>query len=222
MKQDYSPSSGFSLIELLVTIVIGLILAMAATPQLQERFRQSQVDAYTSRLEAGINLMKANMISRQDSCKIVFPAGAGGETEITPAALESLQIDTVGAATNCPKPTSMVDADGTSLSMNATDMRFVNIKNSLSPNQASDIRLLISPGEISMTTVGGVTAPDASVNPSPLIVRIRSIAMNNQRRGFERCLRLEPMTGILIRGTWPKDPNGSPLNFEAGSCTSNQ
>jgi hypothetical protein len=199
--------------------VIGLILAMAATPQLQERFRQSQVDAYTSRLEAGINLMKANMVSRQDTCKIVFPPGAGGETEITPAALESLQIDTVGANTACPKPTSMADANGSILSMNATDMRLVNIKNSLSPNQASDIRLLISPSEISMTTVGGVTAPDAS---SPLIVRIRSIAMNNQRRGFERCLRLEPMTGILIRGTWPKDDNGSSLDFAAGSCNSNQ
>jgi hypothetical protein len=96
--------------------------------------------------------MKANMISRQDTCKIVFPPGAGGETEITPAALESLQIDD---DTNCPKPTSMVDADGNNLDMNATDMRFVNIKNSLSPNQASDIRILISPHLISMTTVGG-------------------------------------------------------------------
>jgi len=46
--------------------------------------------------------------------------------------------------------------------------------------------------------------------------------MNNQRRGFERCLRLEPMTGILIRGTWPKDNNGSSLDFATGSCNSNQ
>ena len=60
MKQGYSTDSGFSLIELLATIVIGLILAMAAVPQLQQRFKQSQVDAYTSQLEAGINQMKAS------------------------------------------------------------------------------------------------------------------------------------------------------------------
>jgi hypothetical protein len=57
MKQKHSPDSGFSLIELLATIVIGLILAMATIPQLQQRFKQSRVDAYTSRLEAGINQM---------------------------------------------------------------------------------------------------------------------------------------------------------------------
>ena len=142
--QKQQGNSGFSLIELLVTIVVGLILAMAAIPQLQQRLKQSQVDAYTSRLEAGINQMKAGMISRQDACTIVFPAGSGTETEIQPSALESLQIDTEGAGSNCPKPTSMKTSDGRDLTMNITDLRLVNIKNTLSPNQANDIRLLIS------------------------------------------------------------------------------
>ena len=216
MKQGYSTDSGFSLIELLATIVIGLILAMAAVPQLQQRFKQSQVDAYTSRLEAGINQMKASMISRQDACTIEFPLGAGTEAEIKPSALESLQIDTQGAGSNCPKPTSMGRSGGSNLTMNLTDLRLVNIKHTLSPNQANDIRLLISPTSISMTTIGGVTAPDASMSTSPLIIRIRSTSMHSEAKGFERCLKLEPMTGTLIRGTWLG------TTFGQGSCKRNQ
>jgi prepilin-type N-terminal cleavage/methylation domain-containing protein len=216
MKQAYSTDTGFSLIELLATIVIGLILAMAAVPQLQQRFKQSQVDAYTSRLEAGINQMKASMISRQDACTIEFPLGAGTEAEIKPSALESLQIDTQGAGSNCPKPSSMGRSGGSNLTMNLTDLRLVNIKQTLRPNQANDIRLLISPTSISMTTIGGVTAPDASMSTSPLIIRIRSKSMHSEAKGFERCLKLEPMTGTLIRGTWLG------TTFGQGSCKRNQ
>ena len=216
MMQKQQGDSGFSLVELLVTIVVGLLLTMAAIPQLQQRLKQSQVDAYTSRLEAGINQMKAGMISRQDACTIEFPAGSGTETEIKPSALESLQIDTQGAGSNCPKPTSMGTSSGSNLSMNITDLRLVNIKNTLSPNQANDIRLLISPTRISMTTIGGVTAPDASVDTSPLIIRIRSTSLAAQAKGFERCLKLEPMTGTLIRGTWIG------TTFNQGNCRRNQ
>ena len=216
MMQKHSQNQGFSLIELLATIVIGLILAMAAIPQLQQRFKQSQVDAYTSRLEAGINQMKAGMISRQDACTIVFPTGAGTETEIKPSTLESLQIDTQGAGSNCPKPSSMGTPGGSNMSMNSSDLRLVNIKNTLSKSQASDIRLLISPSSISMTTIGGVTAPDASVSTTPLMIRIRSSSLHTKAQGFERCLKLEPMTGTLIRGTWIG------TTFSQGSCKQNQ
>ena len=216
MMQRHQPHSGFSLIELLATIVIGLIVAMATIPQLQQRHKQSQVDAYTSRLEAGINLLKAGMISRQDSCTIVFPTGAGSETEIKPSALESLQIDTQGAGSNCPKPSLMGSAGGANLSMNSSDLRLVNIKHSLSPSQDNDIRLLISPASISMTTIGGVTAPDANFSTQALIIRIRSASLKSRSMGFERCLKLEPMTGTLIRGTWI----GS--TFSQGSCSRNQ
>ena len=216
MKHNHSPDSGFSLIELLVTIVVGLILAMAAIPQLQQRLKQAQVDAYTSRLEAGINQMKAGMISRQDACTIEFPDGSGTEREIEPSALENLRIDTQEAGSNCPKPTSMGTSGGTNLTMNITDLRLVNIKNTLSPNQANDIRLIISPKSITMTTIGGVTAPDASFNTSPLIIRIRSTSLAEQSKGFERCLKLEPMTGTLIRGTWIR----TALN--QGNCKRNQ
>ena len=216
MKQEHNASTGFSLLELLATVVIGLIVAIAAIPQLQQRYKQSQVDAYTSRLEAGLNQLKAGMNGRQDSCTIVFPAGAGNESEIRPSVLEAMQIDTQGAGSNCPKPTSMGTADGRNLIMNSSDLRLVNSKNTLSASQNKDISLLIAPKSISMTTIGGVTAPDASVSSTPLIIRIRSASLNSRSQGFERCLKLEPMTGTLIRGTWVG------ATFSDGSCNRNQ
>ena len=110
----------------------------------------------------------------------------------------------------------MSTASGTSLKMNNTDIRLVNIKGSLSPNQLADIRLLISARSISMTTIGGVTAPDPSVTNDSLNIRIRSRSLRSQNKGFERCRCLEPMTGTLIRGTWVGG------NFGQGTCNRNQ
>lgn len=204
-------ADGFSLLELLITMVIIVIAATAVVPQLQQRMKQAAVDAYTNRLEAGINQFKASMIGRQDSCTITFPSPAGTSTEITPLALEELQIDTVGEGSDCPRPTGMNGLD-----MASTDLRIISLKGSLTKQQADDIRLLISPGSIAMTTVGGVSAPDANTSNEPLIIRVRSQSLHRQGRGFERCLMLEPMTGSLMRGTW------SGNDFTSGSCRQNQ
>jgi prepilin-type N-terminal cleavage/methylation domain-containing protein len=204
-------AKGFSLLELLVTLVISVVAAAAVIPQLQQRMKQAAVDSYTSRLEAGINQLKANMIGRQDSCTIIFPFGAGTSAEISPTALESLQIDTTGEGTDCPKPTEM---DG--LDMASTNLRMTGLKGSLTTQQKDDVKLLISPASISMTTVGGVSAPDATTSNEPLIIRVRSQTLHSQGKGFERCLLLEPMTGSLIRGTWIGD------DFKSGNCGHNQ
>jgi hypothetical protein len=102
------------------------------------------------------------------------------------------------------------------LDMGATDLRMTSLKGSLSAQQKDDVRLLISPPSISMTTVGGVSAPDATASNQPLIIRVRSKTLHSQGKGFERCLRLEPMTGSLIRGTWIG------ADFESGNCSHNQ
>lgn len=203
-------SDGFSLLELLITMAIIVIAATAVVPQLQQRMKQAAVDAYTNRLEAGINQFKANMIGRQDSCTITFPSGAGTSTEITPLALENLQIDTIGEGSDCPKP-----ADMNGLDMASTDLRIISLKGSLTKQQQADIKLLISPASIAMTTVGGVSAPDANMSSQPLIIRVRSQSLHRQGRGFERCLRLEPMTGSLMRGTWRGN------DFTSGTCQQN-
>ena len=202
---------GFTLTELMVGLAITSIGMAAFLPRLHQQIRQTSVDSYTSKIESGIIQMKANMVSRQGSCRIQLPAGAGSETEIMPRALESLVIDDdpLNPEAWCPPPT--VDMGG--LSMKPTQTRFLNLKNSLSEHQHNDIRLLIAPEQISMNTIGGVTAPEASFDPTPLTIRIRSRGLMAKKKGLERCLQLEVMTGTLIRGTWKgKD-------FDTGQCT---
>ena len=211
INNQLTTNEAFSLVELLVTVVISTIAAMAVIPQLDQRLKQSAVDSYTSKLEAGINQIKANMISRQSSCQINFPNGAGSETEIKPVDLEDIAIDNPANA-DCPLPTNMQG----NASMNTTNLRFVNIKHTLSPKQANDVGLLISPDSISMNTVGGVTAPQASFNPLPLTIRIRSRSLHAMGKGQERCLQLEVMTGTLIKGTWQGN------SFANGKCSQSQ
>lgn len=206
-KGDY----GFTFTELMVGLAITSIGMAAFLPMVDQQIKQTAVDSYTSKIESGIIQMKANMVSRQGSCRIQLPAGSGNETEITPFALENLTIDDdpLNPEAWCPPPTT--DMGG--LSMKPTQTRFLNLKNSLSKHQYNDIRLLISPKQISMNTIGGVTAPEASFDPNPLTIRIRSRGLMAKRKGLERCLQLEVMTGTLIRGTWRgKD-------FDTGQCT---
>ena len=120
-------SHGFTLTELMVSVVLTSLGVMTFVPMVEQRVKQTTVDSYTSKIESGIIQMKANMVSRQGSCRIALPNGSGTETEITAKALESLVIDDDPNDPDawCPPPTT--DMGG--LSMKPTSTRFLNIKN---------------------------------------------------------------------------------------------
>ena len=86
--QHATKKNGFTLTELMVGLAITSIGMAAFLPSLQQQIRQTSVDSYTSKIESGIIQMKANMVSRQGSCRIQLPAGAGSETESAPLAGE--------------------------------------------------------------------------------------------------------------------------------------
>ena len=209
--QRTTKNNGFTLTELMVGLAITSIGMAAFLPRFQQQIRQTAVDSYTSKIESGIIRMKANMVNRQGSCRIRLPQGAGTETEITASALENLVIDDDPQDPDAWCPSPIKDING--LYTKRSKTRFLNIKKSLSQHQYNDIRLLIAPEQISMNTIGGVTAPEASFDPTPLTIRIRSRGLMAKKQGLERCLQLEVMTGTLIRGTWKgKD-------FDTGQCT---
>ena len=210
MKKFPTKTNGFTHTELMVGLAITSIGMAAFLPRLQQQIRQTSVDSYTSKLESGIIQMKANMVSRQGSCRIQLPAGAGSETEILPRALESLFIDDdpLNPEAWCPPPTVDMGAEH-----EADRNPIPQSQEQPSEHQHNDIRLLIAPEQISMNTIGGVSAPEASFDPTPLTIRIRSRGLMAKKKGLERCLQLEVMTGTLIRGTWRgKD-------FDTGQCT---
>jgi prepilin-type N-terminal cleavage/methylation domain-containing protein len=206
-------ANGFTLTELLVTIVIMGITATAVLPQLQKRIEQSAVDSYTDNVEMGLAQLKQNMLSRQVGCTFIFPAGAGTETAVNPIDFE---VRTV-------LDTSDPEIDCTSKVGSFSKLRILNLPRhpgtgqeeaALKANQK--VELLISQAELTLTSIGGVAAPLSSGNQQPFVIRLRSKKLHQQNEGFERCVQLEPMTGTLIRGTWI----GS--GFGDGVCTQNR
>lgn len=193
--------AGFSLLELMVAVTISGIAAMAVIPALQIRYRQQAVDRYSQQLVAGLSQLKATMLSRQDSCIIEFPTGAGTETEFSPGDLDNLVIEDQGSDSqeaNCPRPAAM---DG-GRTMATTALRLLPLRNSHSSSDSSDLRILISPASIALSSVGGVIAPSAAYNNEPLILRVRSLRLRNWGRGQERCVVMEASTGQISSGSW--------------------
>ncbi len=211
MKMKQPQDAGFSLIELMVAVVISSIATMAMLPALNSRFRQAAVDSYTQKLEAGLTQLKANMISRQDSCIIHFPNGAGSEQEFSPSNIDQFVIkEEIGSGNevDCPKPSNMGGK-----SMATTELRLINIKGSQNDFDNNDIKILISPDSIAINTVGGVTAPNPSYNNKPLTIRIRSDSLHQKRKGQERCVVMQPTTGEITSGSW------FGTTFSDGQCT---
>lgn len=193
---------GFSVVELLVVVIIAVIGGISAMPQLYQRFKQASVDSYSNRLESGLASLKSNLLSRQTKCKIRFPSAASRTQGITPQQLERVILD---HPSDCPKPQPIQNWNGQRLHMKSTDLRLVNLKGLSSQKENEDLRIVVTPATVEITTVGGVAAPAAGSNQQPLTLRVYSQALRQQGKGFERCLQLEVMTGAIIRGTW----NGS-------------
>jgi prepilin-type N-terminal cleavage/methylation domain-containing protein len=213
MNTSKSDLNGYTLTELLVTIVIMGIAATAVLPQLQKRIEQSAVDSYTDKVEMGLAQLKQNMLSRQVGCTLIFPSGAGGETPINPIDFE--------VRTLLDKSDPLIDCSSKVGSFSA--LRIVNLPRHPGSSQqeaslkaSEKVELLINQDDLTMTSIGGVAAPLSSGNQKPFVIRLRSKKLYQQGQGFERCVQMEPMTGTLIRGTWI----GS--SFSNGSCTQNR
>lgn len=210
MSNKYN--SGFSLVELMVGVTISTMAALSIIPVLQVRFRQAAVDSYTQKLEAGLTQLKANMISRQDSCIIHFPTGAGSDdTKFSPNDIDNFSINeeiAINTEVDCPLPSGMGGR-----SMATTKLRLINIKGTHSNFDNTDLKILISPESIAINTVGGVTAPNSAYSNEPLIIRIRSDSLYQKNKGQERCVVMQPTTGEITSGSW----NG--LTFEDGRCS---
>lgn len=190
---------GFSVIELLIAIIITVIGAVSVMPNIFQQFKQADVDSYTNRLETGLASLKSNLLSRQMQCKIKFPSAASRSQGISPRQLEQISLD---HPSDCPKPPFIRNWNGRLLDMKSTDLRLVNLKGLSSKKQNDDLRIVVTPITVEITTIGGVAAPAAGSNQQPLTLRVYSQALKRERMGFERCLQLEVMTGAIIRGTW--------------------
>ena len=73
-----SKSTGFSLLELLVGIVIITIGLSAALPSYLRNIRQGEVDRYTQQLETGFFGLRAKLGQQKTSCTLNFDTSGLG------------------------------------------------------------------------------------------------------------------------------------------------
>lgn len=87
-------STGFSLLELLVGMVIITIGLSSALPSYVRNMRQGEVDRYTQQLEAGFFGLRAKLGQQKTSCTLNFDS-SGLNNFVAPADLVEMPIDLV-------------------------------------------------------------------------------------------------------------------------------
>ncbi|MFM8525487.1 MAG: hypothetical protein ACKOCM_07700 [Cyanobacteriota bacterium] len=184
-SQGHAPAaavggSGYTLTELLVVVVIMIVVVVAVLPNLKQRLEQGRVDGVTTRLEGALNSLRRQSLTYQTSCSFSWSLASSNQT--LTAGADQIGSRLVLDPTTCVLPT------GSPSPRLAPPLR--------SPDD-NDVLVTISPDRFTITALGGLT----TAANQPLLLRLR--ANRPFRSGdFERCLRLEPISGALSRGTW--------------------
>ena len=189
----HSPSSGFTLFEFLIVIMIVMLGSTWAIPQYQRQRSLNQLDQFSQQIESGLFSLRARQSTEGTSCEIkVNPAyvgvkdtkrGFGSATEVLELShLRSNERDErlrCCDATTCSwePPYRLINREGTRSS------KTVGIK-------LSQENYMLSP-------------PGMSTDSDSLIILVRS---NNEQNNFKhplpiRCVELST-AGHLHRGTW--------------------
>ena len=174
------PQAGFTLTEAVVVVAIVMLAALAIVPNLKQRLEQSRVDGVTTRLEGAFTSLRRQSLTYQTNCSLGWslPGGDQGLSASADQIGSRLLID----ASTCPFPT------GTPRPRLSPPLR--------SPDDR-DVMITISPDRFTLTAFGGLS----TAGDQPLLLRIRP-NRNPQAGDFERCLRLEPISGAISRGNW--------------------
>lgn len=171
--------SGFTLTELVVVVAIVILAAVAVVP-MRQRIEQSRVDGVTTRLEGALNSLRRQSLTYQTSCSYSWSLASSGSSL-------SASADQIGTRLTITPGTCAFPV-GTPLPRLSPPLR--------APDDR-EVLVTVSPASFSITAFGGLSTP----SDQPLLVRIRP---NRSPQGgdFERCLRMEPITATLHRGTW--------------------
>jgi len=172
--------AGFTLTEAVVVVAIVVLSAVTIAVNLRQRIDQSRVDGVTTRLEGALNSLRRQSLSYQTNCSLSWslPSSGGSLSAAADQIGRGLLID----PSSCPFPAGIPQP------RLAPPLR--------SPDD-SDVLVTISPDRFTITAFGGLS----TAANQPLILRLRA-NRTAQSGDFERCLRMEPFTGAISRGTW--------------------
>ena len=204
-----SKSTGFSLLELLVGIVIITIGLSAALPSYLRNIRQGEVDRYTQQLETGFFGLRAKLGQQKTSCTLNFDT-SGLDNFVAPADLVEMKehpermeccnsdIEAAGRTSGCaygPEIGALL-AEGSSgierdKIMRDRSLRLLD-REGTPESRAVYVSVNLASYEL--------TPPGTSTMSNDLIFLIRSTNTQEERLRT-RCLQISG-TGTVIRGNW--------------------
>ena len=202
-------STGFSLLELLVGMVIVTIGLSAAIPSYLRNMRQGEVDRFTQQLEAGFFGLRAKLGQQKTSCTLNFDT-SGLNNFAAPADVVEMKdhperieccnsdIEAAGRSSGCAYGPEI----GALLAGDSSGEEKVKIMRDRS------LRLLDREGtpesdavEVSVNLASyELTPPGTSTMSEDLIFLIRSTNTEEERLRT-RCLQMSG-TGTIVRASW--------------------
>lgn len=194
MKKIYSPQpSGFTLLELLITIMIIMIGSTWAVPQYRRHLALNQLDQYSQEIESGLFSLRARQSAEGTSCEI----------NINPS-----YVGISNTSSGFGKPADVLELSH--LNSKQRDKR-LQCCDATSCSWEPAYRLISREGTTSSKTVGvklsqaryTLSPPGMSTDSNSLIILVKSEnGQDDLKRPLPiRCVKLST-AGHLHRGTW--------------------
>lgn len=190
-----SASSGFSLVEVLITTVIVIISASWAIPQYQRQLALNHLDQYTQKIESGLFNLRARQSAEGTSCEINFADSYVGVNNNTGGFGAVENVIELGHLSKEDRANRLQCCDTTQCEWDPP-YRLINMEQT---RISKNVEIKVSQKAYSLSPPGTSTDGNALV----LLVRSTSWNQDSQRPLPVRCIKLST-SGHLHSGTWEK------------------
>ena len=205
-------SSGFTLLEMIVGMVIVAIGFSTTIPLMMPETRQGEVDRYTQQMEAGFFGLRAKLGQQKTSCTLRFdtvglnnfvPPADLIEMETNPKRIEccNSDIEAAGRSSGCAYGPHIGPLLAQGLSGKQREKvirdRSLRLMDQEGSPQSKSVEVAVNLSSYELTPPGTSTMSDE------LIFLIRSTNSDEQRIRT-RCLKISG-TGTIVGGSWNND-----------------
>ncbi|WP_170953682.1 type IV pilin protein [Synechococcus sp. UW179A] len=192
-KNQFPPTQGFSLLEVLIAAVIVTLAASWAIPQYRRQLALNQLDQYTQKIESGLFSLRARQSTEGTSCEIKFAANYVGTDNINGDFGSVENIVELGHLSKEDRAQRLQCCDTKQCEWNPP-YRLIDLEQTAI---SKNVEIKVSQSTYSLSPPGTSTDGNALV----MLVRSTSWDQDPQRPLPIRCIKFST-SGHLHSGTW--------------------